>query len=639
MKKMMVVLDLARFVVGFLFLYFFYAIVEDFIVSQLTGRTGLGVIAYRLFTIDGLGILVGLFISMWMIRQRYRVVAGTVMMVLFLLAFLVTEVIDGYKNFPMLLFSVASFSFMAVGACSAIKVWMAIPTPKKIKQKTASEVTHRNPKTSWGLVLLSLVSVPATYLTLFLSSIVTLGLTLFVLALMLELPRIPVIILAAIAFAPLVSAWASFRAVKAVFFNKPSRQTAVVVDYHTKTKLIEAIQDVCWKVGTKLPDAVILHAAPTFFVTEGSVATLNGVVHKRILAIGAPLLPQLALAEFKAVLAHEFAHFSGNDTAYSRFVVPVYKSLHSAILDLAGMSGGGSMWAMALSLLLLIPNVFLQIFLTYFATIDNMLSRSRELRADWIAAKHYGKKNVESMLRTIVQISEHFSEINATLGSENKNIFTKYQAQLKKDRKTLDTYIQKAMVEEENEFNSHPTLATRLASLPDVQSSESSVKMTMILKELEEEEHVLSDLFQGKLREHVKEQTRLENANMSFDLLNRAQSVLVRKIIDAAKKESAEEADAEIFLKGLVLGDAVLDMQRVRAEKVVRIVKRDKEAYTLFCQATANRIEVYKYRGLEEEAERIEALCKHCDIDIKKIWQDKLMGIEEFCQRVTEYCK
>ena len=62
--------------------------------------------------------------------------------------------------------------------------------------------------------------------------------------------------------------------------------------------------------------------------------TLDGVVEGRTLAIGMPLLKELSLQELKAVLAHEFSHFSGNDTLYSVFVAPVYKSLGSAIEDL-----------------------------------------------------------------------------------------------------------------------------------------------------------------------------------------------------------------------------------------------------------------------------------------------------------------
>ena len=56
--------------------------------------------------------------------------------------------------------------------------------------------------------------------------------------------------------------------------------------------------------------------------------------------------------------------------------------------------------------LLLVPAIlFLVALYRYFASIDAILSRSREYRADWIAAMSYGSKASVSALQKVVAYS------------------------------------------------------------------------------------------------------------------------------------------------------------------------------------------------------------------------------------------
>ncbi|MDD3927803.1 MAG: hypothetical protein PHT33_14215 [bacterium] len=49
-----------------------------------------------------------------------------------------------------------------------------------------------------------------------------------------------------------------------------------------------------------------------------------------------------------------------------------------------------------------------------------IISRGRELRADWIAAMNYGSENFGNALKKVVQHSDHFSEYLEGLDEENR---------------------------------------------------------------------------------------------------------------------------------------------------------------------------------------------------------------------------
>jgi len=91
--------------------------------------------------------------------------------------------------------------------------------------------------------------------------------------------------------------------------------------------------------------------------------------------------------ELKAIIAHELAHFTGNDTVYSRWFYPIYRGTSSALIDMANVGASGSNNVAWASLALIIPMRVLRVYLEIFARIENHIGRQRELRADYFAAK------------------------------------------------------------------------------------------------------------------------------------------------------------------------------------------------------------------------------------------------------------
>lgn len=206
-------------------------------------------------------------------------------------------------------------------------------------------------------------------------------------------------------------------------------------------------------------------------------------------------MPKLSIGEFKSVLAHEFAHFSGYDTLYSTFVYPVYLSLQTAlnILNESSSEKSESIGTAVFNLLLLLPKFILGVYLNYFSIIDMSLSRSRELRADWVASKFYGSNVFSSALKKIVSVSTHYNEAAYDLAlNAQDNFFEHYQICLNKDKEKIEEYANNEMKQEGEIFDSHPTLYERLHVIPLNENSQENDTMDILLKDLENQIKELS---------------------------------------------------------------------------------------------------------------------------------------------------
>ena len=109
---------------------------------------------------------------------------------------------------------------------------------------------------------------------------------------------------------------------------------AITLDLKEHPKLMSFVENLCSELKTDVPDAILLHCEPTFFVLQGKIRTFNSLCKGRILAIGLPLLDYLSTNELRAVLSHEFAHFTGKDTVYSAKIYPAYISAVNVITKL-----------------------------------------------------------------------------------------------------------------------------------------------------------------------------------------------------------------------------------------------------------------------------------------------------------------
>jgi Zn-dependent protease with chaperone function len=452
-----------------------------------------------------LAFLVGPFIM----KRKYRmIIAGFMLYILCTMQ--IYELIVSTSEWMTFLVTIIRFSFSALGAILAILIVMNSMNKKTaVAQKAVTPVDslkkpRKKPKTSIFLLLLSLFSVPTTYIVMILSAFITLGLSAWIIFVVLSIGHIPIIVLIAAAIAPFIGFAIAVKALWVMFVSKPAFQPGIKIDPEGHPYLRKMIYDTCDRVKARRPSQVVLHAEPTFFVMQGKVETFLGVVRGRILAIGVPIFKELNRLEFQSVLAHEFAHFSGRDTLYSSIVMPSYRAINSALEDIQNIGAGSSSNTMSLvRLLLIIPSLFLAAFARYFWTIDSAMSRSREHRADWIAANIYGHKSFSSALIKVAQISMHFAESTMDMRPDSdSNFFDNYSELLHSSSSVLEEYKNKAFTTPEDELDSHPPLATRIENLPikDVEMLDYKNLMANARQELVSKERQLSRLFIERTR-------------------------------------------------------------------------------------------------------------------------------------------
>lgn len=110
----------------------------------------------------------------------------------------------------------------------------------------------------------------------------------------------------------------------------------VHIDLATEPELSRVLNEVATTIGTRAVDKVYL--APNM-----NPAVFERKRGERCLVVGAGVLHGMPLDAFKAILAHEYGHFSNRDTAGGGFALSVRRSLLGFIVGLAE-SGQNRVW-------------------------------------------------------------------------------------------------------------------------------------------------------------------------------------------------------------------------------------------------------------------------------------------------------
>jgi Zn-dependent protease with chaperone function len=160
-------------------------------------------------------------------------------------------------------------------------------------------------------------------------------------------------------------------------------------------KLFAALNEVARRVDTEPVDEVWLAPGSDIAVHQegrGPFGLLGA--KRRVLTLGVATMHFLTVDELKAILAHEYAHFSHKDTFYNRFIAQVSLSIRKARVGMAQTGG-----------VLTLVNPFYWFFYLYSASFNLLssgFSRSREFLADRMACSLYGADVFLSGLNKVV---------------------------------------------------------------------------------------------------------------------------------------------------------------------------------------------------------------------------------------------
>jgi Zn-dependent protease with chaperone function len=365
MRQQISPFEFVRLVASLLLAAILYVVISAFGGTWSENLTGaVGTVAF-LFLALFLPALLAVFVASLLPTWRYKLIAATLMLIGITLWGL-WDVVTFPSEFWALVGALIRLSAAMTGALLAVLFWRERRrnwAKSALNAHATGEPATQEPTTSPILLWLALISIPLTYITLFASAFLVIGYSALLLLLLFELPSVPVVLIVAAFLAPIAAGWVALRALWAQLPIKPPFQKAQTVPWTKRPLLNAMIKEVCQAVGARLPDNVIFHIEPTFFVTQQRLQTFDQKIRGRTLAISMPLLPMLSRQELQAVLAHEFAHFSGRDTLYSIWVSPVFRSLGGSITRLQSMmQSSGSLVQTIINLLLIPPLMFLSIF-------------------------------------------------------------------------------------------------------------------------------------------------------------------------------------------------------------------------------------------------------------------------------------
>jgi Zn-dependent protease with chaperone function len=298
----------------------------------------------------------------------------------------------------------------------------------------------------------------------------------------LMLNRIPIKLLLIILFVGLGGAWA---VLKSAFARPASGGFGLQKTEADCPRLFEALGDVARRVDTQPIDDIYLSPTSGIGVhQEGSGPFGLFGLKRRVLTLGFSTMHFLTVNELKAVLAHEYAHFSHSDTFYSRFIYQVHMSIEGALRGM-GEYGGWYNYVNPFYW-------FLYLYYRSYSLLAAGYSRSREFLADRMASSLYGSDVFGDALTKVSTDGQLFDSTMydnvQKMLHQNQAFVNMYEAFRSQADEQLsgqqrEELFQKLMAEKGSLFASHPTIAERLdavAALPAARSRDTTPAVDLL---------------------------------------------------------------------------------------------------------------------------------------------------------------
>jgi heat shock protein HtpX len=223
-------------------------------------------------------------------------------------------------------------------------------------------------------------------------------------------------------------------------------------------RLFQLIGRIAGATGQDAPQEV--YVVPDMNAWVAQRGGVMGMGSRRVMGLGLPLLNRLTVAQLAAVLAHEFGHFYGGDTALGPWVYKTRAAIGRTLKNLSSHSQ-----------LLMKP---FEWYGTLFLRITHAISRAQEYSADALAARVVGAKPLAEGLKTVhgagVAFDTYWNEEYApALRSGFRPPFQQgFQSFVSNER--VAQAVQKVVAAElaqaqANPFDTHPPLRDRVAAL------------------------------------------------------------------------------------------------------------------------------------------------------------------------------
>jgi heat shock protein HtpX len=159
----------------------------------------------------------------------------------------------------------------------------------------------------------------------------------------------------------------------------------VLINLAKERRLAREIEAIASALREPMPTEVYLLADANAFVMETS--GLTGIGNRRVMGLGLPLLQMLPIAQFRAILAHEFGHYYAGDTRLGPWVYNTRRAMVRAFENLGKKSDVLRFlrrWAIV-SILHRMLMAAMRSYWQIFMRVTQAISRRQEFRSDELA--------------------------------------------------------------------------------------------------------------------------------------------------------------------------------------------------------------------------------------------------------------
>ncbi len=263
-----------------------------------------------------------------------------------------------------------------------------------------------------------------------------------------------------IAVAAILACSAVALLVKAIFHKvvTESQFEGRLLTREVAPSLWQRVSEMAQKMAIAPPDNIFVGIDDNFFVTEHPVKVGEQRFQGRTLFMSLSLLKALSRAEADAVLGHELAHFSGEDTLYSKRISPL---LGKYVNYLGALYHGGISRPVF---------HFMHFFWNLYQTSLGKISREREFRADRIGSEVTSPQDMSNALIKIAAYCRYRNKVEKTLFEKEENmetmdVFTRIEKGFPEFMTACVNGTELAESGTPHPFDSHPPLAGRLKNL------------------------------------------------------------------------------------------------------------------------------------------------------------------------------
>ena len=231
-------------------------------------------------------------------------------------------------------------------------------------------------------------------------------------------------------------------------------------------------RDVAKTIETRpINEIRLTHGAELAVYERGGIRAKMQDKAERILIVGVATLNGFSQNAFRAVLAHEYGHFSNRDTAGGDIAMHVNMDIMRLAESMA-MSGTATFYNIAFQ--------FLRFYHFLFRRITHGASRLQEILADRVAVYQYGADAFREGLTHVIRRDIEFNhvaekEINAAF-SANRALQNLYEMSVESEgaKKSLEQEFNEQISRPTTEDDTHPSPQDRFKLIEQIKSKETA---------------------------------------------------------------------------------------------------------------------------------------------------------------------